>query len=410
MAKKAKKAKKKNRKGFDGAVCGLARLTVPRDDLVDLLNALLELGESYKNIASDEERASVDLAYPSARRAESFCRKRGIEAETELFYGLPYLILKLLKRPGLIAGILTAFLMLCLGSQVLWDVRVEGNTILSDSEILVVLADHGVRPGAFYDRLDIGAIQTDIERENDGIAWISVNVIGTVAYVEVIEEMTPPVKAPPEGDGVNLIAERDGVIVGFEIIAGEPIAVTGQTVRKGELLVGGLIDSERFGYRALEAKGKVFARAEYVFEAEIPYEYSVRIPEKKEICEISLIFFSFRQKFFKKGGFSGSEYDTIYSDKYIYSSNGVTIPIGLSLAERPIFTESVVNRSANEAVELAYFEINRKLLAALPEADILEKSFSGGENADGTAYRLVCTVSCIDDIAMPAPFYVNQSE
>lgn len=402
--------RKKTERGIDGFVYGQARLTCAAGSLLDMLNLLLELGESYKNIRSDEDTASVDLAYPSALRAQRYCRERGIEAEMTLFYGLPYLFSRLLKRPGLIAGMITALVIISLGNSILWDVRIEGNKSLSNAEIKAVLSEHGVRPGAFLDRLDIGSIQTEIEHASDEIAWISVNVIGTVAYVEVIEEVTPPAKAPPEGDGVNLIAARDGVIVGFEVIAGEPVAEIGRTVRKGELLVGGLIDSERFGYRAIESKGKVFARTEYVFEVEIPYEYTVRTPEKKEICEISLIFFSFRQKFFKKGGFSGSEYDTIYSDKYIYSSDGVTIPIGLSFAERPIFTETVVNRSANEAVELAYFEINRKLLAALPEADILEKSFSGGENAEGTAYRLVCTVSCIDDIAAPAPFYINQSE
>ncbi len=401
---------KKTKRGTDGFIYGQARLSVAVGCLLDLLNVLLELGESYKNIRSDKDTASVDLAYPSALRAQRVCEERGIESEITLFYGLPYLFSRLLKRPGLIAGIITALVIISLGNNILWDVRIEGNEELSNTEIKAVLSEHGVRPGVFLDKLDIGSIQTEIEHASDEIAWISVNVIGTVAYVEVIEENTPPVKAPPEGDGVNLIAERDGVIVGFEVIAGEPVAEIGMTVHEGELLVGGLLDSERFGYRAIESKGKVFAHTEYVFEAEIPYEYTVRTPEKRKICEISLIFFSFRQKIFKKGGFSGSECDTIYSDKYIYTSNGATIPIGLSLAERPIFTETVVTRTSEEAVDLAYFEINRKLLAALPEADILEKTFSGGENADGTAYRLVCTVSCIDDIAKPAPFYINQSE
>lgn len=402
--------KVRNRRGIDGAVYGLSRLTVDRESLIDLLNVLLELGESYKNIRSDEESASLDLAYPSAKRAEKLCRERGIEVKNDLFYGLPYLFFKLMRRPGLIAGILTALILLSLGSRVLWDVRIEGNSSLSEAEILSELSDHGVRPGVFLKSLDIGAIQTEIELENDSIAWISVNVIGTVAYVEVVEEMTPPAKAEPEGDGVNLIAERDGVIVGLEIIAGEPIAVTGQTVRKGELLVGGLVDSERFGYRAIEAKGKIFAVTERTFEVEIPYDYTVRTPEKREICEISLIFFSFKQKVFKKGGFLGSEYDTIYSDKYIYSLNGARIPVGLSVATRPIITETECKRTPVEAVDLAYYEINRMLLSDIPEAEILEKSYIGGETEDGSAYRLVCRVSCIDDIATPAPFYINPSE
>jgi len=402
--------KKRNRRGVgvDGLIYGQAKITVKPACLLDLLNVLLELGESYKNICSDEEEASVELAYPSALRAQRFCRKRGIEADVLLFYGVPYLFFRLIERPGVIVGIISAVILSVIGSNVLWDIRVEGNEILTETEIKEALAEHNVCPGAWIKKLDIGKIQTEIERDKDEIAWISVNVIGTVAYVEIVEEKNPKAQGKPEGDGSNLVAARDGVIVGFEVIAGEPVAEIGQTVRAGELLVGGLIDSERAGYRAVESEGKVFAITEYVFEVEIPYEYTVKIPEKNEICEISMIFFSFRQKFFKKGGFSGSEYDTIYSDKYIYSKNGVTIPVGISVATRPTYVENTMKRTPKEAVDLAFLEISRKLVAELPEAEILNKSYFGEESADGCAYRLVCNIRCINDIACKVPFYINE--
>lgn len=403
------KRKKRNRRSIDGAVCGLARLYVAREDLIKLLNLLLELGESYGAIDTGETSASVELIYSSARRAERCCRKRGIEAEVELFFGLPYLLVRLLARPGLIVGMLSALLLLWAGSGILWDIRIEGNERLSDAELLAALSEQGVRPGVPLDSLDIGEIQTELERKNDDVAWISVNLIGTVAYVEVVEENVPPEEPSREGDGCNLIAGRDGVIAGLEIIAGEPVVAVGQTVRKGELLAGGLLESERLGYRAVEARGRVLAVTERTFEAEIPYVYTVRTAQKREICEISMIFFSFRKIFFKKGGFSGAEYDTIYSDKYIYSRNGATIPVGISLSLRPIFTETEQRRTASEAAELAYFELDRMLLAELPEAEILDKSFEGGVTEDGAAYRLVCRLRCIEDIAVRAPFYIKRS-
>jgi similar to stage IV sporulation protein len=383
-------------------------MTVEEGALVELLNVLLALGESYGNIACAGGVASLELTYISSVRAQRLCLERGVGAETELIGGIPFWLLRLKNRPGLAIGILLAILIVTLGSRVLWDVRIDGEASISEAELLAVLADHGVRPGAFISRLDVGDIQTRIKAEHEKIAWISVNVIGTVAYVEVIEEAVPPEKKIPEGDGTNLVASRDGIIVGYEVIAGEPMFSVGQPVLKGELLVGGLIDSERFGYRAVEAKGRVLALTEYVFEVEIPYEYAVRIPEKKEICEISIIFFGLRQKFFKKGGFLGSEYDKIYSDIYIYSKGGVKVPVGISVASYPIYTESVVFRTEDEARELAYFEVNRKILATLPGAEILSRSYEIGKVDDASAYRLICRVSCIDDIALPVPFYINE--
>ena len=301
-------------------------------------------------------------------------------------------------------------LIIILGNSVLWDVRVEPIETIEKEKVKALLSEYGVKPGAWISRLDIGDIQTRIEHDSEEVAWISINVIGTVAYVEVIAEVKESHKEDAEGDGVNLVADRDGVIVGYELIAGEPIVDIGRTVRKGELIVSGLYDSERFGFRATRAKGKVLARTEYVFETEIPYVYTVREAEKSEICEISIIFFSFRQLFFKKGGFLDSKYDKIYSDIYIYSSGNATLPIGLAVTRVPIFTEREAKRTLPEAVDLAYFEINRKILAALSGTEMLSKSYSGSETDDGTAYRLECRVECIDDIASPIPFYINQSE
>ncbi len=398
--------KKRKAGGIEGLVYGKARLRVDKNSLVDLLNVLLELGESYKNISP----SSVELTYFAALRAQKLCQERKINAEAELLGGIPFWILRLKERPGAVIGIILAVILIALGNRVLWDVRVDRNENLSEAELIEILDEYGVRPGVFISTLDIGDVQTRIEADNEKIAWISVNVIGTVAYVEAIGEIKPPDKEIPEGDGANLVAARDGTVIGFEVIAGEPIVSKGQPVFEGELLVGGLIDSEHFGYRAVEAKGRVFALTEYVFEAEIPYEYTVKIPEKKEICEISMIFFGFRQKFFKKGGFLGSEYDKIYSDIYIYSKDGVKVPVGISVVSYPIYTESIASRTCKEAADLAHFEINRQILAALPDAEIVSKSYEIGETEDASAYRLVCRVSCIDDIALPVPFYINRSE
>ena len=402
--------KKKNRGTADSFLFGKARLECAEDELIPMLNVLLSMGESYSNIVSADGAASVDIAYISARRAVALCRASGIEAKAVLLSGLPYYFGRLLSRPGMIAGAIAGLLILLLGNSVLWDVRVAPNEAVETAEVKALLAEYGVKPGAWLSRIDVGDIQTRIERDSNKIAWMSINVIGTVAYVEVIPEVNDPPEDGKEGDGANLVASRDGVIVGYELIAGKPTVEIGRTVRKGELIASGLYDSERFGFRATHAKGSVFARTEYHFEVEIPYDYTVREAQSSEISEISIIFFSFRQKFFKKGGFSGTKYDKIYSDIYIYSSGDATIPIGLSVTRVPIFAERAATRTPAEAVDIAYFEINRKILASIPEAEILSKSFIGGENADGTVYRLECRVECIDDIAETVPFYINRSE
>ena len=50
---------KRKNKSFEGAILGEAHISVKPDDLLPLLNVLLELGESYRNIRKDDEEANT---------------------------------------------------------------------------------------------------------------------------------------------------------------------------------------------------------------------------------------------------------------------------------------------------------------------------------------------------------------
>ena len=76
----------------------------------------------------------------------------------------------------------------------------------------------------------------------------------------------------------------------------------GQAVKKGELLVSGIYDSQTEGYRFTRAAGEVLARTERSFVAEIPFTQSVKQPKETKITEIRLNFFNFSLKIFKSTG------------------------------------------------------------------------------------------------------------
>jgi hypothetical protein len=82
---------KKRNKSFEGLLLGAVRISVEPGDLIDLLNILLELGERYRNIRKDDHSASVDLSYPAVTKVKRKCAERGIKADAELLYGIPYL-------------------------------------------------------------------------------------------------------------------------------------------------------------------------------------------------------------------------------------------------------------------------------------------------------------------------------
>jgi hypothetical protein len=132
---------KRKNKSFEGLILGAVRISVKPEDLIALLNILLELGESYRNICKDKDDASVDLSYPSAIKAVRRCCADGIEVNAELYYGIPYIFSRLLKRPGIIAGIVASIVIISLAGSVIWDVRVECEGAVSAVMVKEMLSD-----------------------------------------------------------------------------------------------------------------------------------------------------------------------------------------------------------------------------------------------------------------------------
>jgi hypothetical protein len=77
------------------------------------------------------------------------------------------------------------------------DIRVDGNRELSDAEVIAELNASGLSLGKVRSKLDTDSIQNRVMISSDKISWISVNIIGTVAQVEireseVVEEIPEP--------------------------------------------------------------------------------------------------------------------------------------------------------------------------------------------------------------------------
>ncbi len=393
---------------------GVVRIEIKKEDAEGLFNVLLSCGVRYRNFSVSEgegqECASVEMSVLDAKAVLSICKIHGINTKSRLIFGLPRILGFLIHRPFALLGLAIAVALVCISRTVLWEISINGNAILSDGEVLDVLEENGLYLGVPLKNIDVDLIQTEIARHSESIAWISVNIRGTVAEVELVEVQAPRPIEECEGDGVNLVASRDGLISGFELIAGEAVVESGQTVKAGELLASGLVDSGRYGFRALKAKGKVFAQTERIVEVFVPYDYTVIVPESRPVREISIIFFSFRQKIFKKGGNEVAKCDTINSEFYIYSSNERKIPIGIEITRELVSSQREERRTKQMAESLAYFELSRIIDSECAECEILRKNTHTHESDDGRGVVLVCTLVCIEDIAKPSPFFVSSGE
>lgn len=386
---------------------GTDRIRVPAASALTLARLLWETGAVSRDFDTNAEVAAVTVAHRACAPLLAALRAAGVEAEVTESAGLPRLFSRLSRRVGLWLGLCAAAGLILLSSGTIWEVRVSGCERLSERAVLDLLAGEGVAVGARTRGLVTDTIEANVVRASPDIAWMSVNLHGSVAFVEVREQNAPPAPGGsfPDADGINLVAAEDGVILHYVLSAGQPVPGIGSAVRKGDLLVSGILETPHRGLVVCRAAGEVAARVERTVSVRVPFEYEVSRPVGRRVCALGLIFFGFEEKFYKNYGNAPPTCDTIIVNKYIYNRGGRIIPVGLR-TETVLLTETERRtRTAEEALALAYLELDRAAAAAVGSAETVSRTVTEEIGEDGVT--LVCRIGCVGNIAAEAPIFIR---
>jgi similar to stage IV sporulation protein len=169
----------------------------------------------------------------------------------------------------------------------------------------------------------------------DELAWITVNVRGSSATVEVRERIPKP-PVIDEGMPCNIIARKAGVVERMDTLAGKPAAQQGQTVDKGQLLVSGIVDVRRdggyTGARFIRADARVTARTWYDVEGCLLTGASGKRYTGRNRTRNTLVVAGRRFPLYTDAAIPFDRYDIMVSGKNVVLGSGdtaVTFPVAL---------------------------------------------------------------------------------
>ena len=398
--------KRKSRVSKFSRAFGYHTIVIPRMQCEQFFNLCIRYGLTYLDVRIDEEKKTVYIDVPSSqfKRIMTGCRMWQIRAKDEGAHGLPKRLSAYRHRWGLIAGVCVSILLFFLSQSVVWRIDVTGNERLSEREIIESLEENGIGVGDFIKKLDTDSIEQRVMINNDDIAWISVNISGNVAHVEVREVIDTEIREK-ETNPANLVSKFDAQIVSLEVYTGFPSVKEGDFVRAGELIASGIYNSEKGPIRYSRASGKVYGRVTESFRIEISLFQTKKVPTGEKISKKSLIFFGKSINFFTNYRNLPTSYDII---NYVYTFNPFSLgelPVSISVDEYYAYEMREIELSENEAMEQAYEELRKRIDEELPEAQILKKTLHG-EVVDGK-YVLKCTVTAICNIAKQVEFEVR---
>ena len=203
--------------------------------------------------------------------------------------GAPYFFFRFRHRQALLIGLTLCATALFLGSFFVWDFVVEGNETVPTEEILRALEKNDVHLGSFGLSLEGESIRNHVLLDIPELSWITVNVSGCRAHVQVRERIPAPERLDRQTPS-NLIARRAGLVLKVRALDGVAAVQPGTAVTEDQLLVSGVEDTDTVGARVLAGIGSVTARTWYTLTAAMPLE----APEKRYTGEektlLSLVF------------------------------------------------------------------------------------------------------------------------
>ena len=386
-------------------VLGYYIIEIPLTQLEIFLDLCLRYGFDYFHISLNEESALARIVISIFQKNKiiTACRVWQIRVKSTQLGGFPKTLMKYKGRWGIFLGCLMSVALFLISQSVVWRIDIVGNERLTKEAVAETLSNHGLRIGARISDIDLKSLEQRVTIYNDDISWISVNISGMVARVEIREVIDTDIVKKDESYA-NLISRFDAQIVGMEVYSGFLSVDEGDFVRKGDLLVSGVYKSEKAPLRFLKASGRILGRVVQSFEVEIPLKQTKKVYTGEKIEKKTLIFFGNSIKLFINYGNLHSTCDII---NYIYTLNPLSlgeIPISISVDTIYPYDMVEVDISEMEAMDIAYEELRKMIDEELPDAQILKKSISG-ELTDGS-YILNCTVTAICDIAKQVEFDV----
>ena len=309
------------------------------------------------------------------------------------------------RRYVLLAAAGLLMLTMALGSTHIWAFQVTGNDTVPTETILRTLEKHGVALGA-RSRIDQEALRNQVLLELPDVVWLTVNMRGCTAHVQVVERQRPP-HLYADGEIANVVAARDGLVTRIQALDGQAQVMAGSTVTAGQVLISGVVDSDQRGYRLLRGMGQVWARTWYELSVSVPLTVQEKGQETGAVTRMAVDIGRNRIKIYGKGSMTDPDCDKITVYRTARLPFGLTLPVTL-------VTERTVRHAVNETerpVAAACAEGEAQLMTQLQAA--LEQT--GGQllhhrfDAVRQGTRLVVTLhaECEEQIGVSSPLDIQ---
>jgi similar to stage IV sporulation protein len=266
--------------------CGILELELSGIYPEKILNLCAKNRISVWNTRVFGQKIRFYITVKDFKKLPEILKKSGIRVHILKKKGFPFFINRYKKRLGVFVGIVLFISCLQFMSSFIWNIDVIGNRNVEKSEIISICEDLGIKVGVKSGSIDTKNKVQELLLKTDKLSWASFNIEGCKLTVNV-SEITP--KNENNAIATNLKASEDGIIKKIDVTSGNCVVSVGDTVKKGDILVSGIIENAS-GTKFVHSMGSVLAETKQVITLSGSYAreeiYPIGKYKKKSVLEI----------------------------------------------------------------------------------------------------------------------------
>lgn len=323
-------------------------------------------------------------------RLKGITRKTGTRVVITKRYGLPFLSTKMWKRRIFMLGLLGSLVFWIWMSRFIWAVEVEGNYYVTTDVFQDFLEESGIFVGMKKGNVEIEALEKAIRAQFNIVTWTSARIDGTRLLIQVKENdliiKEDKRSELSEGEGMDLVAEKEGEVISIVTRSGVPKVTAGTPVARGDILVEGSIpilneDGTVRRYDYCRADADIMLRCVYDMKEELQEKYEQKLYTGNEKKRPFLMVGTKKLQPLELGKKYGQQ-DIIEEKRQLKLFGNYYLPVyyGYDLAREYVSEERTYTK---EEVKELFEEKIQKFIESLQEkgVQIIEKNVTINKNA-----------------------------
>ena len=196
------------------------------------------------DIADHGDYTTMNISVKGFFALKPLLKKTGTRASILKKYGLPFFVSKMSRRKIFVLGLIGCMTFWILTSGYIWNIKIEGNYVLTEDVLMDYLEEQGVHVSMKKNRLNIEELEEHLREDYDVITWTSVQLEGTTLLISIKENEMPEYDQDGQQKnekGMDLIATRAGTVSYIITRSGVPQVALGDQVEKGDVLISGAV-------------------------------------------------------------------------------------------------------------------------------------------------------------------------